>query len=73
MSRKNGGPINLILAFVILIGVGGILGVSSLNVKVSVIGGVIVIAAVLESALILGGIALLNRKQPHSELTGDLK
>ena len=63
MSRKIERPYNLILALVILIGLGGVLGVSSLNVKVSVIGVVIVTIALFESALIVGGIAFLSRRQ----------
>ena len=63
MSRKIERPYNLMLGLVILIGLGGVLGVSSLNVKVSVIGLVIVTIALLESVLIVGGIALLNRRQ----------
>lgn len=63
MSRNKDPPYNLILAFIVLIGVGGALGVSSLDVKVSVIGTLLVTAAVLESALIVGGFALLNRRR----------
>jgi predicted lysophospholipase L1 biosynthesis ABC-type transport system permease subunit len=63
MSRKNERPYNLILAFVVLAGVGGVLGVSSLNVKLSAIGITLIIVAVLESALILGGFALLSRRR----------
>ena len=71
MSRKSGGPSNLILALLVLIGVGGVLGLSSFNVKVSVVGSVVILAAILESALILGGMALLNRKQPHPGSTSE--
>jgi hypothetical protein len=71
MSRKSGGSSYLVLAFLILIGMGGILGVSSLNVKISLISGVIVIVAVLESVLILGGFALLKRSQVHPVSDGD--
>ena len=63
MSRKIERPYNLILALVVLIGLAGVLGVSSLNVKVSVIGVVVVTIALLESALIVGGIALLSRRR----------
>ena len=53
----------MILAFIVLVGMGGVLGVSSLNVKVSVIGTLLVLVAVFESALILGGFVFLNRKR----------
>ena len=70
MSRNRDRPYNLILAFIVLFGVGGVLGVSSLDVKVSVIGTVLVTVAVLESALIVGGFALLNRRR-RSPLTDE--
>ena len=63
MSQKIERPYNLVLALVILIGLGGVVGVSYLNVKVSVLGVVIVMIALLESALIVGGIALLSCRQ----------
>ena len=71
MSRNSGRPYNLVLALVVLVGLCGVLGVSSLNVRVSLVGSVIVTVAVLESAVILGGIAILNRKRPHPGAASD--
>ena len=70
MSRNKDPPYNLILAFIVLIGLGGVIGVSSLDVKVSLIGTLLVTSAIVESALILGGLTLLNRRRRPSS-TGE--
>ena len=51
------------LAFIVLIGVGGLLGASSSGLRVSLVGSVLVLIASVEAVAILVGLSAFQRRQ----------
>ena len=63
MSRTTIASQNLALVFVLLVVIGGLIGASSLDLKISTVGAILVLVAAVEAAVILAGITLLQRRQ----------
>ena len=63
MSRKSNSSQNLKLTVVLVVVIGGLLGASSLNMTLSLVGVILVLVAVVEAGAILIGIMFLNHRQ----------
>jgi len=50
-------------AFIVLIGIGGLLGASSSGLRISLVGSVLVLVASIEAGAILAGLLTFQRQQ----------
>jgi len=69
MSRKHSNSSwSLTLTFILVIGIGGFMGVSSSGLRVSLVGSVLVLVASLETGLILVGFLAIQHQRPMEKL-----
>jgi len=62
-QKHNNSSRSLTLAFVLLIGIGGLLGALSSGFKVTLAGSVLVLVAFAEATAILVGLSAFQRRQ----------
>ena len=68
IQKHNNSSRSLTLAFVLLIGIGGLLGALSSGFKVTLAGSVLVLVAFAEAAAILVGLSAFQRRQRPVEM-----